>query len=329
MRALDLRTGEPVWTSPVQLDDVVRTPVASDGTSAYVGDVSGIVTAVDLASGEARWTTELETPIAGAVAIDGERAFVSTVGEQQTPGVVVALDTSTGEEVWRTGEAAGLGNVVSGPVVADGRIFALEPGNVVALDIRDGHLLWRTEIVNPQTTPFSPQGIASLAPVAADGQVFVVDVTGRVYALDARTGAERWDHALNDPSQLTPPILTADHVLVPTNSGTLSAVDRRTGHLAFELDSGGSFLRGLADAGDVLIGVTGAEDVRIVAFGADPDVPLIDVPSPTTIDVAKLLAGFALGALPIGIALLLLARPLQRRLGPARIPEDRVEEDTR
>jgi outer membrane protein assembly factor BamB len=329
MRALDLRTGEPVWTSPVQLDDVVRTPVASDGTSAYVGDVSGIVTAVDLASGEARWTTELETPIAGAVAIDGERAFVSTVGEQQTPGVVVALDTSTGEEVWRTGEAAGLGNVVSGPVVADGRIFALEPGNVVALDIRDGHLLWRTEIVNPQTTPFSPQGIASLAPVAADGQVFVVDVTGRVYALDARTGAERWDHALNDPSQLTPPILTADHVLVPTNSGTLSAVDRRTGHLAFELDSGGAFLRGLADAGDILIGVTGAEDVRIVAFGADPDVPLIDVPSPTTIDVAKLLAGFALGALPIGIALLLLARPLQRRLGPARIPEDRVEEDTR
>jgi outer membrane protein assembly factor BamB len=204
----------------------------------------------------------------------------------------------------------------------DGRIFALEPGFVVALDARDGRLLWRTEVVNPRTTPFG----SSLAPVSAGGQVFAVDVTGRVYALDAETGAELWDHALNEASQLSPPVLTADHVLVPTNSGLLDVVDRRTGHLVSRVDSRGSLLRGLADAGDVLVGVTGIANARIVAFGDDPDGSLIDEPSPTTVDVGKLIAGFALGALPIGIVAVALARPLQRRLGPAVRPDDDVEE---
>jgi hypothetical protein len=107
----------------------------------------------------------------------------------------------------------------------------------------------------------------------------------------------------------------------------LYAVDRRTGHLVFRVDSRGSLLRGLADAGDVLVAVTGIGDARIVAFGEDPDASLSDEPSPTTVDIGKLLAGFALGAIPVGIVVLALARPLQRRFGPALGPEDDLEED--
>ena len=326
VNAVDLATGEPVWDAPVQLEALVRTPVAVDERAAYVGDVDGRVTAIELTSGEIRWTADLGTSTAGAVTLDGDRAYVATVGGQQTPGIVVALDTSTGDEVWRSEEEAVLGNLVSTPIVADGRILALEPGFVVTLDARDGRLLWRTEIVNPQTTPFAPQGIATLAPVSSDGQAFVVDVTGRVFALDAETGAELWDHAINDPSQLSPPLLSAEHVLVPTDSGMLYAIDRRTGHLVFRVDAGGAFLRGLADAGTLLIGVTGAEDARVVAFGHDPDGSLVDEPSPTTVDVGRMLMGFALGALPAGIVAVALARPLQRRLGTAPRPQGDLEE---
>jgi outer membrane protein assembly factor BamB len=145
-------------------------------------------------------------------------------------------------------------------------------------------------------------------------------VTGRAYGLDAETGAVLWDQALNDPSPLTPPVLTAAHLLVPTNSGSLYAIDRRTGHLAFRIDAGGAFLRGLADAGDVLVAVTGVEDAGIVAFGEDPDGVLTDEQSPTTFVLGGLLAGFALGGLPVAIVALALAAPLQRRLGPTPRP---------
>ena len=45
----------------------MRTPVAADETAAYVGDISGHVTAVELSSGEVRWSEDLGTSIAGAV----------------------------------------------------------------------------------------------------------------------------------------------------------------------------------------------------------------------------------------------------------------------
>ena len=106
-------------------------------------------------------------------------------------------------------------------------------GGVLAFDADDGRFLWRTEVINP----IAPRGHLSSSGGGGAGaglggrSVFAVDVTGRVYAFDAETGASLWDQALNDPSQFSPPLLTDDHMLVSTDSGTLCAVDRRSGHL--------------------------------------------------------------------------------------------------
>jgi outer membrane protein assembly factor BamB len=323
VNAVDIETGEPVWGSPVQLEDVVQTPVAVDETSAYIGDVGGRVTVIDLASGDVRWTKELGTSIAGAVTLDAGRVFATTLGGQKEPSEIVALDGKSGDELWRA-SAEDASNLVTAPVVADGRMLTLDAlGGVLAFNAEDGRFLWRTEVVNPiapRGQPFLLQGVGAPAPVSADGQVFAVDVTGRVYAFDAETGAALWDQALNDPSQFSPPLLTDDHILVSTDSGTLYAVDRRSGHLVFRVDGGGTFLRGLSDAGDLLVAVRGFKNPALVAFEADATARLIDEPSPTTLDIGKLLTRFLLGGVLAGLVALLLARPLQRRLGPAILP---------
>jgi outer membrane protein assembly factor BamB len=330
VNAVDLATGEPAWASPVSLEDVVQTPVAVDETSAYIGDVAGRVTAVDLASGDVRWTEDLGTTISGAITLDAGRAFVTTLGGREEPSEVVALDAESGDDLWHA-SAEDASNLVSAPVVADGRVLTLDViGGVVAFDAQDGRFLWRTEVINPlalRGQPFLLQGEG--APVSADGQVFAVDVTGRVYAFDAETGAPLWDHALNDPSRFSPPLLTSEHVLVPTDSGTLYAVDRKSGHLVWRVDGGGTFLRGMSDAGDILVGVTGFENAAVVAFGPDPGRSLSDEPSPTTLDLGRLLIGFLLGGVLLGLAAVSLARPLQRRLGPALPPDTVVGEDAR
>ena len=323
VNAVDIRTGEPAWGSPVQLEDVVQTPVAVDETSAYIGDVGGRVTAIDLESGDVRWTKDLGTPIAGAITLDAGRVLATTLGGQKEPSEIVALDAKRGDELWRA-SAEDASNLVTAPVVADGRMLTLDAlGGVLAFDAEDGSFLWRTEVINPiapRGQPFLLQGVGAPAPVSADGQVFAVDVTGRVYAFDAETGTALWDHALNDPSQFSPPLLTKDHIIVPTDSGTLYAVDRRSGHLVWRVDGGGTFLRGLSDAGDLLVGVTGFTNASLVAFEADATARLIDEPSPTTLDIGKLLTRFLLGGVLAGLVALLLARPLQRRLGPAILP---------
>jgi outer membrane protein assembly factor BamB len=319
VNAVDLATGERVWASPVPLEDVVQTPIAVDETSAYIGDVGGRVTAVDLASGDVRWTEDLGTPISGAVTLDAGRALVTTLGGREEPSEIVALDAESGDDLWHA-SAEDASNLVSAPVVADGRVLTLDAfGGVLAFNAEDGHFLWRTEVVNPLAPrqPFSLRGVGAPAPVSADGQVFAVDVTGRVYAFDAETGAALWDHALNKLSQSSPPILTDDHVLVPTDPGTLYAIDRVSGHLVWRVDGGATFLRGLADAGDHVVGVTGFDNATLVVFEADATARLIDEPSPTTFDIGKLIEGYLLGGVLVGLVALLLARPLQRRLGAA------------
>jgi outer membrane protein assembly factor BamB len=330
VNAIDIATGEPVWASPVPLEDVVQTPVAVDRTSAYVADVVGRVTAVELATGEVRWTEDLGTPISGAVTLDAGRALVTTLGGRDEPSEIVALDAESGEDLWRA-IAENASNLVSAPVVADGRVLTLDViGGVIAFDADDGRFLWRTEVINPiapRGQPFLLQGVGAPAPVSADDQVFAVDVTGRVYAFDSETGALLWDHALNDPSQFSPPLVTSEHVLVPTDSGTLYAVDRRSGRLVWRVDAGGSFLRGLSDAGDLLVGVTGFRNATVVAFDLDDGRPLLDEPSPTTLDIGRLLLGFLIGGVILGLVAVLLARRLQRRLGPALTPDTGVDED--
>ena len=323
VNAVDLETGEPAWPAPVPLEDIVQTPVAVDGTSAYVGDVGGRVTVIDLASGDVRWTKELGSPISGAITLDAGRVLATTLGGQDQPSEIVALDDESGDELWRA-NAEDASNLVSAPVVADGRMLTLDAlGGVIAFDADDGRFLWRTEVVNPIAPggqPFHLQGVSAPAPVSAEGRVFAVDVTGRVYALNAETGAALWDQALNDPSQFSPPLLTQDQLLVPTDSGTLYAVDRESGHVVSRVDGGRTFLRGLSDSGDLLVGVMGFEEAELVAFGADEAGTLIDEPSPTTLDIGELLTGFLVGGVLTGLVASLLARPLQRRLGPPPLP---------
>jgi outer membrane protein assembly factor BamB len=323
VNAVDLETGEPVWPAPVPLEDIVQTPVAVDGTSAYVGDVGGRLTVIDLASGDVRWKTDLGSPISGAITLDAGRVLATTLGGQDQPSEIVALDDRSGDELWRA-KAEDASNLVSAPVVADGRMLTLDAlGGVIAFDAEDGRFLWRTEVVNPIAPggqPFHLQGVGAPAPVSADGRVFAVDVTGRVYAFDAETGAPLWDQALNDPSQFSPPLLTQDQLLVPADSGTLYAVDRRSGHVVSRVDGGRTFLRGLSDAGDLLVGVMGFEEAELVAFEADQGGAVIDEPSPTTFDIGELLTGFLVGGVLTGLVAYLLARPLQRRLGPPLLP---------
>ena len=319
VRAISLETGEDLWATPVQLEDIVQTPVAVEGSTAYVGDVGGGVTAIDVASGEVRWTGDVGSVVSGAVTVDDGRALATAFGGREKTSEVVAFDAATGDEEWRA-SLEGASNLVSTPVVADGRILVLDAlGGVLAFDAEDGRSLWRSEVINPiapSGQPFLLQGIGAAAPVSADGRVFAVDVTGRAYAFDAETGAPLWDHALNDPSRFTPPLLAEDQLLVPTDSGTLSAIDVATGHLRWRVDAGADFLRGLADAGDELVAATGLDDGGLVAFSADPDGSLVDEPSPTTVDAGAMLVGFLLGGLVLGAVILLLARPLQRRLAP-------------
>jgi len=156
------------------------------------------------------------------------------------PGPAAPASTRTLRVRWRfhfRGEVGFSGIDAAGPVVAGGRVYVQDlNSDVYALRLADGRLLWRHRYGRPNG---GPNGLA-LAPGLVYG-----NTDTSAFALDRRTGAERWRVRLTSAEN---PITTAPLVangLVYTSStgqapggrGTLYALDARTGAVRWRFDT--------------------------------------------------------------------------------------------
>src|SRR5256714_7344657 len=111
------------------------------------------------------------------------------------------------------------GIVETSPIVADGVIYITEPpSTVTALDARSGRPLWTytpaipTDVIVIGSPPVN-RGVAILGDT-----VFFGTVHGHLIALDAKSGAVRWDTVVDDNKlgyYLTnAPLALADRIIV-------------------------------------------------------------------------------------------------------------------
>ncbi len=191
---VDLAEGREVWrfrTAGADLDaadfgfdrtQIQATPVILDGTL-YLGSRDANFYAIDLASGEVRWTGEDGTAwVVNTAAVTDDRVFVG----RSSGGRFRAHDRESGEELW-THATGGL--VFSSPVVV-GRTVYVGSGDhgVHALDVATGARRWR----------FATGGMVVSSPAVDGGRLYVGSDDGTVYALHAAEGpaprrAVYWD----------------------------------------------------------------------------------------------------------------------------------------
>jgi outer membrane protein assembly factor BamB len=116
------------------------------------------------------------------------------------------------------------------PVVAGGRVFALDARDTVTALSTGGQALWSRSVlpVADQPTDASGGGLAS------DGaSVYVSTGYGRITALDAATGAPRWTQDLNAPGSSSPTVL-GDLVLIVSRDGRAWALEAATGRIRWQ-----------------------------------------------------------------------------------------------
>ena len=144
------------------------------------------------------------------------------------------LDAANSLDVaWRSsiGASAGGGSrLLAGPVVAGGRVFALDAdGMTTAVDASTGNEVW-------QFYPDEVEEVDRLAGGAAaydDGRLFVVTGNGMVYGLEAAGGGEVWRRRIKAPIRVAPTV-AGGRVLVSTADGQLFALDTGTGELLWQ-----------------------------------------------------------------------------------------------
>jgi outer membrane protein assembly factor BamB len=193
------------------------------GDAAYVATDNGTLTAIDLATGNERWSFHTDRgALVGPTVVDG-LAYVS-----DATGTVLAIDAATGKEAWAA--SASYPNINTATVGA-GRVYlGLSDSGLVALDAKTGAERWKT--------PIHP-GSESHTPAFADGVVYVSNDGVGIAAVSAETGQTLWTTALDGDVPGT--AVVADGTVYVglgggVDKGRLRALSAKTGSLKWQTD---------------------------------------------------------------------------------------------
>ncbi|WP_348539412.1 PQQ-binding-like beta-propeller repeat protein [Shimia sp. R9_1] len=123
--------------------------------------------------------------------------------------------------------------ITADPVVADGRIFAVDAEATISATSTSGETLWSRDLTSPQ----DKTGQASTGGLAyGDGKVFVTTGFGALTALDPVTGAVLWEQKLQAVGSGTPTVYDG-LVYVVSGDATGWALETDTGRVAWQLVS--------------------------------------------------------------------------------------------
>jgi len=203
----------------------------------YVFRSDNRVCALSAASGALAWCHDY----GGAVAPYGSAGPVVVGGRllAELNGHVVAVDTTTHEQVWDQDLPSGHTDSY-GLAVAGGRVFAFDSCYVVALDAATGDFAWTTgDAANPHSVQVGPPGSQCggfvrmwgseprTSPVVVDGVVYAADPYDGMAAIDATSGTVLWRNRANGDQPA--PVVT-ERWIVSTNSNDRSLLVQDRGN---------------------------------------------------------------------------------------------------
>jgi serine/threonine-protein kinase len=144
-------------------------------------------------------------------------------------GYIYALDAQTGSEQWHFKAA---GSIFVQPVVSDGLVYIAshQKSLFYALDAKTGLERWKFKAKEMNSRSknsvfFSP---FPSSPLVANGVVYFGSGHRYVFALDSKTGVEKWRFKMYDYIFVTP-IIINDLIYIASVNGLIWAIDIQTG----------------------------------------------------------------------------------------------------
>jgi outer membrane protein assembly factor BamB/serine/threonine protein kinase len=217
--ALLASTGTQIWAYTADGTDIRTMPLVVNGV-VYIGSLGGTIHAVNATTGKQKWSANISIANNTSFAVTADTLYCTDAN-----GVVQALRLSDGSSVWHSGAVYAVstpvlsGNVIyvggyqaisalnaasgqsvwavsttdyvfGAPAAAGTSVYVpVNDGHVVSLSYADGSVQW-----TKQVTTYNIDAPA----LVANGMVYVS--AEKVYALDAASGAPKWNYALAQTS---------------------------------------------------------------------------------------------------------------------------------
>jgi outer membrane protein assembly factor BamB len=189
------------WSVPVSVRPSAPPAIGADRI--FLALQSGVLVAHRISDGVEAWRVEMRTE--QPIAVEGTRVFVAS-GE-----AVHALASADGAIVWR----APTGTLTAPILAQDGWIVVASATELAAFRSEDGARVWGRELGPQHTRPT----------IEADNLYVPLD-DGRLFALDLRTGTDRWvRRVVSPPAAAAAPALS--EVLAYPDRIFFGASDRR------------------------------------------------------------------------------------------------------
>ncbi len=195
LQATALSSGAPAWITSL-VPDFDRGGNASGGGLALVGNriyattPYGEVVALDAGTGAVIWRQRLGS-VLGAPTVSGGLLYV--VGRNSEAW---ALEADSGRLRWVVPSSDAPSVLVGGaaPAVSDGRvIFPFPSGELIAAFPNTGVTLWNSFLAGGRLgTAYAGLNDITADPVVVGGTIYAGNQSGRVVAMNARTGTRIW-----------------------------------------------------------------------------------------------------------------------------------------
>lgn len=228
--ALRLDDGEVIWKK-----QVTYKPVHGNGGSPVIvgnllvvnadAEIDPTIVAFDRKDGGIAWRTPREQKVRSTFSFSTP-LVVETNGRTEIlssgSGMIGAYAPEDGRLLWKVTYGEGY-SVVPRPVVADGLAYVATGYNVPKLiairlgdatgDVTKTHIAWEATRRMPKTPSM----------IATNGQIIVLDDTGTLSSLDAKSGKPVWNEKLSGNFSSSP-ILSGDTLYAVTEDGVCYVV---------------------------------------------------------------------------------------------------------
>ncbi|HOO82041.1 MAG TPA: PQQ-binding-like beta-propeller repeat protein [Alphaproteobacteria bacterium] len=231
LSAFNIENGKKLWDTDVQAenedDPVIAGGIAFSGSMLYVTNGYNEVLAVKPDDGQIIWRKTIPAPSRAAPTIMEERVFVTTLD-----GRVMALNAKDGSILWEyTGisDDATLVGAASPAANQDIVVPVFSSGEITALRIENGSIAWSDNLSNVR----SFGGLSTISdiralPVMDKGVVFAISFSGRLVAIDERTGTRIWQREISGSQT---PWMAGNHIFVLSSENQLIALGRENGSI--------------------------------------------------------------------------------------------------
>ncbi len=206
--------------------------LAFDNNTLYATTGFGGVFALDRNSGKIKWQYFAKTPIRIAPTAGGGKLFVQTIDN-----TLLALDASSGREIWRYAAPSEETTLVGGAVPAysenlDLLIAGFTNGELRALKANTGSPLWGDYLVSSRrTNSLDDINVIHVSPVIAGDTVFAAGSNNLLVAVDLRSGQRIWEREISTNNQ---PWAAGKYLYVLTEDARLLAVQSESGKIIWD-----------------------------------------------------------------------------------------------